>query len=231
VRSAAARAGCVLLFSGGLDSTLCALHLAGEGLEVHGLSILHERRPAEEVRAARTLARGLPFASYHEVHLRGLAFGPPVDHPVARGRRASLEGVIAHRNLVFWSLAANRARAVGADAIAAGHTPDDARSYTDSARGFFRVLQRTLRDSGIRELGSLTVRLPLHERPAAHWRRMMHRHGPLLAATWSCWRDGRAPCGDCFACRQRERVAGRAIAHNGTKGGIDGAQRQRLRAR
>lgn len=222
---------CVLLFSGGLDSTLCALQIAAEGAAVHGLSVVHENRPAQEVRAAHAIARVLPFATFHEIDLRGLAFGPPAH---ARSRRASLEGVIPHRNLVFWALAANRARAVGAGSVAAGHTLDDARSYSDAGPAFFRALERTLRDSGIRELGSLAVRLPLHERPAAHWRALLRRHRGILAATWSCWRDGPAPCGECFACRQRERVAGEVLRSSPASAGRgvrDGAQRQRVRAR
>jgi 7-cyano-7-deazaguanine synthase len=111
--------------------------------------------------------------------------------------------VIPHRNLVFWSLAANRARAVGAEAIAAGHTPQDARAYDDASPAFFRGLAGVLEASGIRELDGLAVRLPFHERPARHWSALARRHAPLLAATWSCWRNGARPCRACFACRQR----------------------------
>lgn len=205
---------CVLLFSGGLDSALCALELAGQGVAVHGLSIDFDGRPRREVRACRALAKRLPFATFHEVRLRGLALGPPADAP---RRRASLEGVIPHRNLVYWALAANRARAVGADGIAGGHTPEDARAYSDASRAFFRALSRMLRDSGIRELDGLRVRLPIHERPAAHWRALVRRHPDVVAGTWSCWRDRGAPCGACFACRQRKqalRAAARSPARS-----------------
>lgn len=203
---------CVLLFSGGIDSTLCALQLDDEGYEVHLLSVHYDRRPRHEARAARSVAKGLRFATWHEIRLRGLAFGPP---PGTARTRASLEGVIAHRNLVFWSLAANRAAAIGAHTIAAGHTREDARSYTDAAPPFFRQLRGILGRSGIRADEPVEVRLPLQEFGAPHWRRTIRRHRAVIARTWSCWRDGDGPCGECFACRQRFRVVGALLAEGG----------------
>jgi 7-cyano-7-deazaguanine synthase len=204
----------VLLFSGGIDSTLCALQLDDEGYEVHLLSVHYDRRPRNETRAARSVARALRFATWHEIRLRGLAFGPPPDAPRARAR-SSLEGVIAHRNLVFWSLAANRAAMIGARTIAAGHTREDARSYTDADPVFFRRLRGVLDRSGIRADEGIEVRLPLQEFGSRHWRRVMSRHRAVIARTWSCWRDGDGPCGECFACRQRFRVVGALLAEEG----------------
>lgn len=198
----------VLLYSGGIDSTLVALHLADERREVHALSIQYDDRPAEEVRAARRIARALPFASWHEVGVRGLSVGPPPAARSAARERASLEGVIAHRNILFWSIAANRARTVGAGAIAAGHTREDARSYTDASPAFFAALAPLLGSSGVAGLGALELLLPLQELPARHWRAVARRRRDIIDATWSCWRDGAAPCRRCFACVQRARFLG-----------------------
>lgn len=199
---------CVLLFSGGADSTLCAIQLRSEGYRVHAVSIAHGRRPRAEAAAARRVGRALDFASWHLVPLDGLAFGPPAGAP---GRRTSHEGVIPHRNLVYWAIAANRASAIGADCVAAGHTREDGRTYTDASPAFFRALEPLLGTSGVRSARSLALRLPLQELPAAHWRRLAREHRELVAATWSCWRDGSAPCGRCFACRQRARTIGRLL--------------------
>lgn len=199
---------CVLLFSGGVDSTLCALHLADEGREVHALSIRHDRRPRAEAAAARRVARALPFATWHQVALDGLAFGAP---PGAGRRRGSHEGLVPHRNLVFWAIAANRAAAIGAGSVAAGHTRDDARTYTDARPGFFAGLEPLLAACGAQPALRLAVRLPLQELPPTHWRRLVRRHRDVIAATWSCWRDGTRPCGACFACRQRARTVGRIL--------------------
>lgn len=214
IRAISRPSRCVLLFSGGIDSTLCALQLADEGHEVHALSVQYDRRPRAEVRAARRLAGALEFASRHEIRLRGLAFGPP---PGAPSGVASLEGVIAHRNLVFWSLAANRAAAIGASAVAAGHTKEDARTYTDAAPSFFRGVRTLLARSGVPSPGGaqLATRLPMQEFPARHWRDVARRHADVIEQTWSCWRDGPTPCGECFACRQRGQFLSLAALRDG----------------
>lgn len=186
-----------------MDSTLAALELADEGYELHALSVRYDGRPRAEAVAARRVARALPFATRHEVRIDGLAIGPPPGAP--RGR-ASLEGVIAHRNLVFWALAANRAATVGARTLAAGHTRADGRTYTDASPLFFRRLTPLLGRTGVGRLdGDVEIRLPLQERPLAYWRRVVRRHADVIDRTRSCWRDGRTPCGTCFACVQRER--------------------------
>jgi 7-cyano-7-deazaguanine synthase len=191
----------VLLYSGGADSTLCAMLLRERGAAVHALSVLYEGRPAGELAAARALANELSFASVHEMRLDGLAKGAPAwvdaSHP-------HHEGLVPYRNLLFWSLAANRAAAVGADALAAGHTSYDAECYDDAAPAFFETLSRSLRFSGLGADGRpLEIVLPLAGLTPPQMASMLLERRDFLRRTWSCWRDGAAPCGACFACRER----------------------------
>lgn len=191
----------VLLYSGGADSTLCALLLAERGFTVHGLSVLYEGRPASELAACRALAGELSFASFREVRVEGLARGVP---DRIEGRGAQDEGLIPFRNLVFWSIAANRAAEAGAEAVAAGHTRWDADSYDDAGAAFFASLASTLAYSGLGpRVRSPAVLLPLAEMPPEEMAAAFARHRDFLGRTWSCWRDGAAPCGRCFACRGR----------------------------
>jgi len=191
----------VLLWSGGADSTLCAMLLAERGVAVHALSIVYEGRPAGEMRAAASLAGELAFASHHEMRLGGMAKGAP--HWMKDGR-PDFEGVVPYRNLMFWSLAANRAAAVGADAVAAGHTRYDADSYDDAGPAFFAALAKTLDFSGLGAFGrDLRIVLPLADLAPDEMASLLLRHREFLRRTWSCWRDGAAPCGVCFACKER----------------------------
>jgi 7-cyano-7-deazaguanine synthase len=191
----------VLLFSGGADSTLCAMLLRERGVDVHALSIVYAGRPAGEMRAASALAKELAFASHHEMRLDGMAIGAPAW--MANGR-ADHEGVVPYRNLMFWSLAANRAASVGADAVAAGHTRYDAESYDDAGPAFFDVLANALRFSGLGPSGrAVEIVLPLASLSPAEMADLLLRHREFLRRTWSCWRDGAKPCGVCFACKER----------------------------
>lgn len=191
----------VLLYSGGADSTLCAMLLKERDFAVHALSVLYEGRPAGEITAAHALAKDLGFASLHEMRLDGLAKGAP---GWVNGSAAHHEGLVPYRNLMFWSLAANRAAAVGADAIAAGHTRYDADSYDDAGPAFFETLAKSLRFSGLGPLGrDLEIVLPLASLTPSEMASLLLRHREFLRRTWSCWRDGAAPCGVCFACKER----------------------------
>lgn len=191
----------VLLWSGGADSTLCAMLLRERGIAVHALSVHYAGRPAGEIAAAQALAAEMEFASAHEMRLDGLAMGPPawlVD-PAAHH-----EGFVPYRNLVFWSLAANRAAAVGADAIAAGHTRYDAECYDDAGPAFFASLAAPLNHSGLGKGGRpVAVELPLALLSPQEMADLLLRHREFLRRTWSCWRDGTKPCGVCYACTER----------------------------
>ena len=191
----------VLLYSGGADSTLCAMLLQERGVAVHALSVMYAGRPAGEMRAAAALAKELAFASHHEMRLDGMSIGAP--KWMADGR-PDHEGVVPYRNLMFWSLAANRAATVGADAVAAGHTRYDAESYDDAGPAFFGVLADALRFSGLGPAGrDVEIALPLAALSPAEMADLLLRHREFLRRTWSCWRDGAAPCGVCFACKER----------------------------
>lgn len=191
----------VLLYSGGADSTLSAMLLAERGYAVHALSVLYEGRPAAEVRAAHAIAPDLGLASFHEMRLDGLAKGAPA---WVSDRHAHHEGLIPFRNLVFWSLAANRAAEVGATALAAGHTRWDADSYDDAGPAFFETLARSLRFSGLGPAHrELEILLPVAGLTPREFESHLLARRDFLRRTWSCWRDGALPCGVCFACRER----------------------------
>jgi 7-cyano-7-deazaguanine synthase len=184
--------------------------LRERGVDVHALSVMYDGRPGGEMRAAAALAAELGFASYHEMRLDGLARGAP---GWVRDSAAHHEGLVPYRNLMFWSLAANRAAAVGADAVAAGHTRYDADSYDDAGPAFFETLAHSLRFSGLGTSGrAVGVVLPLAGLTPEEMTALLLRHRDFLRRTWSCWRDGAAPCGACFACRERtfEAVAQRS---------------------
>ena len=147
------------------------------------------------------VARELSFATCHEMRLDGMAKGAP--RWIAAPSNYH-EGLVPFRNLMFWSLAANRAAAVGATAIAAGHTRYDAESYDDAGPAFFETLAKSLRFSGLGPAGrDLAILLPLAEMSNAELAAQLVARREFLRRTWSCWRDGETPCGTCFACTER----------------------------
>ena len=131
--SSAARPRVLLLFSGGIDSTMAAVILAARrASDSYALSILFPGQPEAEVAIARTLSTRLCFATFLEVTLQLHAPLLPGDGP------ESYRGWIPYRNLVFWSIAAHTAARVGATLVAAGHERSDADDFSDASNAFFR---------------------------------------------------------------------------------------------
>ena len=188
----------LLLLSGGIDSTLAAVRLLAEGCEVAALSIDYPGRPAGEIAAARSVAGRLPFSKVLEgtLEIRTAREADPAS--------PAMEGFVPYRNLLFWAYAAHKAYGIGASAVAAGHERLDGESYTDASPDFFRRLEEVLRYSGDPDGSrSVAARFPLlsmtHDEIAA----LAAEKIEIVRLTWSCWRNGEAPCGECHACERR----------------------------
>ena len=190
------RSRCVLLYSGGFDSTLAAILLAQERIDLIALSVDYSGRPQGERAAAHKLVPLLPFVDTVDVTVSG---GPMV----YRGGNA-YEAWIPFRNLLFWSIAAHKAILLDAHAIAAGHSREDGSVYTDASKHFLRQLRKMMRFSGsIAIRAPLLVKLPLHTVEDKALMPIISEHYDLLRQSWSCWRDETAPCNCCFACKER----------------------------
>lgn len=170
----------IVLFSGGIDSTV-ALWWARSRYDVTALSFDGAGRPRGEIRACMSLARraGVP-------HVR-------VDLPFLRTRP---DGYVPGRNLAFHAAALSIAEQQGAKAVIAGHNRSDASHYPDAREPFFRKLAAMA--DGIR------IIRPFRSMSDGEVAKLGVRLGAPLDRTWSCYRDGAAPCGRCAACVDRE---------------------------
>jgi 7-cyano-7-deazaguanine synthase len=172
----------LVLLSGGIDSAV-ALWWARDRYAVTALSFDGARRPRGEVRACRAIAKRARVP-YVRVDL-------PFLEPQA-------DGYVPGRNLVYHAAAISIAERRGAKAVVAGHNKSDAKWFADARPGFFRRLL-TLAD------GVKIVR-PFAAMSDAQVARLGYKLGAPLELTWSCYRDGAAPCRRCPACRDRRAI-------------------------
>ncbi len=169
----------VVLVSGGIDSAV-ALDWARRRFRAVALSYDIAGRPRGEVRACAAVVR---WAGAEHVR---------VALPFLRPRPS---GYVPARNLVYHAIALAIAEDRGAAAVVAGHNASDAEAFEDAAPGYFRRVER---------LGKGTrILLPFSRLSDAEVIRRGARRGVPLGLTWSCYRDGRRPCGRCSACRGR----------------------------
>jgi 7-cyano-7-deazaguanine synthase len=210
---------CVLLFSGGLDSTTLLSLALQHGWRVHALTVQYGQRHEVETAAARRIARDAGVAAHVVTGVDLRAFGGSAltaDIAVPRGRSAEAIGTgipvtyVPARNTVLLSLALAWAEVLGARDLFIGVNAIDYSGYPDCRPEFVRAFEslanvatRAAVEGGAR----FTVHTPLIDLSKKEIVELGTRLGVDYAATVSCYDpapDGSA-CGECDACRLRRK--------------------------
>lgn len=201
----------VVVYSGGLDSTVLLAHLLAEGREVHAFTVNYGQRHAREIESAKAVCRH--YATPHQVaDLRalGAVFGTnsltDTAVSVAEGHyteESMKTTVVPNRNMILLAVAAARAIALQADTLAyAAHGGDHA-IYPDCRPEFADAMDHAI---GLADWHK--VRL---ERPMVSWTKteIVLRGAALgvpMHLTWSCYKGGKNHCGRCGTCIERREA-------------------------
>jgi 7-cyano-7-deazaguanine synthase len=203
----------VVLFSGGLDSMVCAALAREGGFSVIALTIDYGQRHRVELEAARTIAATL--ADRHvllPLDLRAFG-GSALTDDVPVPKHGLGEGIpvtyVPARNTIFLSLALGLAEARGARDIFIGVNALDYSGYPDCRPEFiaeFRKLAELATKAGV-EGQPFTIHAPLQHMTKAEIAAEAARLGLDAGLSHSCYDplpDGRH-CGECDACRLRAK--------------------------
>jgi 7-cyano-7-deazaguanine synthase len=148
----------------------------------------------KEVIAAQRIAGEL------EVPWRLIDFTPVVgrgDNLLTGGKGSP---VVVNRNATMLTLAVTYAAGIGSSAVFIAPTKEDYDLFPDCRPAFFKRFNRMLE----------IAEVPVHvETPYIHMtKRNVVSIGRKLNvdfdATWSCYRGGSRPCGECLACTTRK---------------------------
>lgn len=201
----------VLIYSGGLDSTVLLHRLLAAGDHVAAMSVDYGQRHAKEIRAARATCARLGVE--HEVaDLSGLrrllpggsqtddAVPVPLGHYAAETMKAT---VVPNRNMVMLSVAAAWAIARKADRVAyAAHGGDHA-IYPDCRPEFAAAIDMVL---SLADWHSVTLHAPYLGMTKADIVVEGARLGVPFAETWSCYEGAAIHCGACGTCVERREA-------------------------
>ncbi|MCL2888007.1 MAG: 7-cyano-7-deazaguanine synthase QueC [Elusimicrobia bacterium] len=200
----------VILFSGGMDSTVCLYWAMAQGYECHTLTISYGQKHLKEVAVARALAEKAG-AETHFIKLdmpwlagaTSLVGGKKIPSQNLKeiGRKLPSTYVPA-RNLLFVSLAASLADSIGAEAIVLGPNAVDFSGYPDCTPQFYAPLARALK-KGTRLGKNFKLLTPLIKLSKAEIIKLGRALNAPLEKTWSCYNGGKTPCGKCDACKLR----------------------------
>ena len=185
----------LILFSGGLDSTILA-HMAlknGHDLWLMNVSYWHPAR-AREFRAIEQF-RLKYFQEYFQARDRYISIPVPLIGIGEQGPR-----ITPARNQVFLSLAINTAAAQRIDEVWIGVNESDNADYIDCRPAFIDTMDGLAQGWGVR------LRAPLQEMPKAQILDLAIELGVDLNVPWSCYEGGASPCGTCNSCLQDPRL-------------------------
>lgn len=210
---------CVVLLSGGLDSsTVCAL-ATSEGREVHALTINYNQRNVWELNAARDVARANRVAESLVFPIDLSLFGgsaltdPKIDlatdMPVEDVGKKIPASYVPARNTIFLSLALAYAETRDATEIWIGVNQLDYSGYPDCRPQYVEAFQKMAElatKSGV-EGNPITIKTPLLYLSKAEIIKLGVSLGVDYSITRTCYdldENGRA-CGRCESCLLRKK--------------------------
>lgn len=201
----------VVLLSGGLDSTTVAYLAKSSGYDIYALTVRYGQRHERELDAARAVCARLNVIEHRIVTLDFGNWGSSLTGDmdlVEHGSRGDIPDTwVPMRNLIFLGIASGYAEVVGADAIYIGVGQVDYSGYPDCRAEFISAYQRAadLASKQYIESGvSIPVITPLMHLPKSGVIQLGLSLGVDYDLTWSCYRGGNEPCGECDSCRIRD---------------------------
>lgn len=206
----------VVLLSGGLDSSV-AIHLAkSEGFEVYALSFDYGQKHNKELECAKATALKVGAVAHNIVTLQLNLWG---GSSLTDSKMEVEDGDITRtdipmtyvpaRNMVFLSVAASFAEAIGAQDIFIGVSEVDYSGYVDCREEFIRSMEETINKGTVMaaEHGKkIRIHTPFINKTKAEEILLGEKLGVDWSLTWSCYRGGKKPCGTCDSCLLRAKA-------------------------
>ena len=206
----------IVLLSGGLDSSV-AIHLAkSEGFEVYALSFDYGQKHNKELECAKAIAKKVDAAGHNIVTLQLNLWGgsslTDSKMEVEDGdvtRTDIPQTYVPARNMVFLSVAASYAEAIGAQDIFIGVSEVDYSGYVDCREEFIRSMETAINIGTVMgaELGKkIKIHTPFINKTKAEEIMLGEQLGVDWSLTWSCYRGTEKPCGKCDSCLLRAKA-------------------------
>jgi 7-cyano-7-deazaguanine synthase len=173
----------VHLLSGGLDSVTMLYDLVGQGHFVHCVLFDYHQQHAQELTFAKVHCHRLNvmFTTVELPRLGGLTDG---------------DWVVPFRNPIMLSIAVNIAVQAKADTVCIACNRDDREAFKDCQWAVIDALQHAVTLSGYQ----VELCAPYIDKRKWEILDLAKTFGIQMHETWSCYKGGTKPCGECPAC-------------------------------
>ena len=202
----------VVLLSGGLDSATTLYVAKSKGYETFCLIFDYGQRHKKEIIQAKKIAK----ASKSRCEL--VSFKMPwkgsslLDRKMKVPQKRDLadtsipSSYVPARNIVFLSFAASYAESINAEAVFIGANQIDYSGYPDCRDEFLKAFAKAVIAGTKRgvEGKPLIIQAPLVRKNKAQIVNLAKKLEVPLELTWSCYKGGKRPCGECDSCRLRQ---------------------------
>ena len=201
----------VVLFSGGLDSTVLATQMKEEAKETRLLSIDYGQRHAKELHHSQKVAEHLGLG--HEIlqlpqlgqilggsSLTDKSMTLPEGHYAEESMKST---VVPNRNMILLALAGGHALSLGFDTIAYAAHAGDHTIYPDCRPEFADAMNNAL---GLADWKDLNLHRPYVEMTKSDLVSLGNQLDAPLHLTWSCYAGGENHCGKCGTCVERKEA-------------------------
>ena len=202
---------CVVLLSGGMDSTTCLWWVrANTTGPVHTVSIDYGQRHRIELEFAAQLSALAGAHSHRQLQVDLTAIGgSPLTDPELKVPTASdgqqIATVVPFRNQLFVTLAAGVAEVEGVHDLYIAPVRDDQIAYRDCRREFYDSLETTLSLGATRE-ADFRLHTPFVDLDKRQVTRLGMELGVPYELTHTCYEGRRPACGVCDACTERREA-------------------------
>jgi 7-cyano-7-deazaguanine synthase len=204
---------CVVLLSGGIDSSTTLFLAKDAGFSVYALFIRYNQRHIKEFESASNVAKKAEVPLYTATLRIPLWKSSLIPSSGLRVRTSPItsnipQTYVPSRNIIFLSIAFAFAESIGARDIFIGANCIDYSGYPDCTPKFFNSLQKVFSKGtkmGVQG-NPIKIHTPLLRYTKSKIVRLGFKIGVPIHMTWSCYLGEDKPCGKCDSCRIRNKA-------------------------
>ena len=198
---------CVVVLSGGPDSSTVAYWAKEQGYDVYAITCKYGQIATKEVEYATRIAEklGVPIKLVDLSSLKDIFSGVTslCDENIPMTSSFSSPIIVPFRNAIFLSLAVSYAVTVGAGRVFYGAQGSDEPFYPDCRREFYVSFERAARLGTGQEVA---IEAPFSSVPKSEIIKRGSELGVPFELTWSCYLNGPKHCGKCESCVNRKKA-------------------------
>jgi len=198
---------CIVVLSGGPDSTVVAYWAKKQGYKVHALTFKYGQIAEKEVKHATLIAEklGIPIKIIDLGSLRDVFTGVTAlcDKNIELTQTFTQPIIVPFRNAIFLSVAVAYAISIGAAEVFYGAQGSDEPFYPDCRKQFYKSFENTAR------LGTgaeIRIEAPFNNLQKSEVLKVGTQLGVPFELTWSCYRREEKHCGTCESCVNRKNA-------------------------